>query len=257
MENFFRIGEAAKLAGTTAETLRHYDRTGLASPSHTDKWTGYRYYSQSDIVRISTIKALQSMDFSLKEIKEILQADDIAGVLELLNAALVRADKKIAELESARRKIERAKAHYENKLSVPTGGAYERTLPQRTILLLQSFDMPTVENLTDYHRHFYRQLKDEMKGKFTFEDAAGIYTRGGEAHMFAICKTFVPTEGLEVLPAGRYLCRRCGEAERTAAEAELAQRARKIAGAPPQFAVSMVALTGILKWEYEVQIFIE
>ena len=27
--------------------------------------------------------------------------------------------------------------------------------------------------------------------------------------------------------------------------------------AAPQFAVSMVALTGILKWEYEVQIFIE
>ena len=169
----------------------------------------------------------------------------------------MRADKKISELESARSKIERAKAHYENKRSVPTGGAYERTLPQRTILLLQSFDMPTVENLTDYHRHFYGQLKDEMKDKFTFEDAAGIYTRGGEAHMFAICKTFVPTEGLEVLPAGRYLCRRCGEDGRAEAEAEHAQKVQKITGAPPQFAVSMVALTGILKWEYEVQIFIE
>ena len=43
MIKFFTIGEAAKLVGMTAETLRHYDRIGLVSPHKTDEWTKYRY----------------------------------------------------------------------------------------------------------------------------------------------------------------------------------------------------------------------
>ena len=43
MKKFFTIGEAAKLVGMTAETLRHYDRIGLVSPHKTDEWTKYRY----------------------------------------------------------------------------------------------------------------------------------------------------------------------------------------------------------------------
>ena len=55
-----------------AETLRHYDRIGLVKPCKADEWTGYRYYSQREIVRLETIRALRCMDLSLAEIKEIL-----------------------------------------------------------------------------------------------------------------------------------------------------------------------------------------
>ena len=45
MKKYFSIGEAAKAAHTTAETLRHYDRIGLVKPSKKDGWTQYRYYT--------------------------------------------------------------------------------------------------------------------------------------------------------------------------------------------------------------------
>ena len=77
MEKIFSIEKAAKAAGTTAETLRHYDRIGLVKPCKTDEWTGYRYYSERELVRLNTVRALRCMDLSLKEIKEILELDDL------------------------------------------------------------------------------------------------------------------------------------------------------------------------------------
>ena len=68
----------------TAETLRYYDRIGLVTPSKTDKNTGYRYYSQAEIVRLNTIKALRSMDLSLSEIRNILEYDDLKKIAEAL-----------------------------------------------------------------------------------------------------------------------------------------------------------------------------
>ena len=47
MEKFFSVGEAARAAQTTSETLRHYDRIGLVKPSKKDEWTNYRYYSEA------------------------------------------------------------------------------------------------------------------------------------------------------------------------------------------------------------------
>ena len=69
MKKYFSIGEAAKAAHTTSETLRHYDRIGLVNPSKKDEWTNYRYYTEQDIVRLNTVRALQLMDLSLQEIK--------------------------------------------------------------------------------------------------------------------------------------------------------------------------------------------
>ena len=63
----YSIGEAAAIVHTTSETLRHYDRIGLVKPSIKDKWTNYRYYTDEDIVRLNTVRALQLMDLPLKE----------------------------------------------------------------------------------------------------------------------------------------------------------------------------------------------
>ena len=72
MESYFSISEAAKIVGLTSETLRHYDRIDLVKPCKKDQWSGYRYYSEQEIVRLNTIQALRCMDLSLKEIKKVL-----------------------------------------------------------------------------------------------------------------------------------------------------------------------------------------
>ena len=95
MANYFSIGEAAKAAHSTTETLRHYDRIGLVKPSRKDEWTTYRYYTEQDIVRLNTVRALQLMDLPLREIGKVLEYDDLGKIVDFLAQAEKKADEKI------------------------------------------------------------------------------------------------------------------------------------------------------------------
>ena len=105
MKKYFSVGEAAKAAQMTSETLRHYDRIGLVKPSRKDQWTNYRYYTEQDIVRLNTIRALQMMDLPLRQIKEVLEYDDLGKIVDFLSRAERKADEKIAAIQYSKSKI--------------------------------------------------------------------------------------------------------------------------------------------------------
>ena len=117
MKNYFSIGEAAKAAHTTNETLRHYDRIGLVKPSKKDEWTNYRYYTEQDIVRLNTVRALQLMDLSLQEIKTVLEYDDLEKIIDFLAQAEKKADEKMVALQYSKSKIQLAKADYKSSIA--------------------------------------------------------------------------------------------------------------------------------------------
>ena len=117
MKKYFSVGEAAKIVHTTSETLRHYDRIGLVKPSKKDEWTNYRYYTEQDIVRLNTVRALQQMDLPLQEIKRVLEYDDLQKILDFLTQAEKKADEKMAALQYSKSKIQLAKADYEKKIA--------------------------------------------------------------------------------------------------------------------------------------------
>ena len=116
MKKYFSVGEAARAVHTTSETLRHYDRIGLVKPSRKDEWTNYRYYTEQDIVRLNTVRALQMMDLSLQEIKKVLDYDDLEKIVSFLARAEQKADEKIAALQYSKSKIQAAKADYEQNI---------------------------------------------------------------------------------------------------------------------------------------------
>ncbi len=67
-----RIGDISKQLGLSADTLRYYEKIGLL---HSVKRTasGIRVYSDKDISRLKFIQRAQKMNFSLAEIKGLLQ----------------------------------------------------------------------------------------------------------------------------------------------------------------------------------------
>lgn len=105
MKKYFSVGEAAKMAHTTSETLRHYDRIGLVRPSRKDEWTNYRYYTEQDIVRLNTVRALQLMDLPLHEIKKVLEYDDLEKIVDFLAQAEKRPMKKYRRFSTANQKF--------------------------------------------------------------------------------------------------------------------------------------------------------
>ena len=68
-----KIGEFSKMMQVTVKTLRHYEQKGLLVPDEVDEWTGYRYYSITQMQRLNTIRGLQRQGFSLEEIKDLFE----------------------------------------------------------------------------------------------------------------------------------------------------------------------------------------
>ncbi|HIV86016.1 MAG TPA: MerR family transcriptional regulator [Candidatus Monoglobus merdigallinarum] len=257
MKKYFSVGEAAKAVRTTSETLRHYDRIGLVKPSKKDEWTNYRYYTEQDIVRLNTVRALQLMDLSLQEIKKVLEYDDLEKIVDFLAQAEKKADEKIAALQYSKSKIALAKSDYERKLQGQQNfsGVIVKNLPERVILLSDTLKAPTLDNLWNYLDHFYDKVAPALKEKFSFEDLAGIYTENGTARLFAVCIRYADTDGLKILPKGKYLCAGCTEENREQTLHELIRIAKTKYGAEPDFTVQLVIVSGILQWTYEVQVY--
>lgn len=73
MNGLSKIGQVAKTHGLTLRTLRFYEDRGLISPKR-DRTT--RLYSPEDSKRVEFITELTSAGFTLKEIGEIIAAED-------------------------------------------------------------------------------------------------------------------------------------------------------------------------------------
>ena len=258
MPNYFSIGEAAKAVHATSETLRHYDRIGLVKPSKKDEWTNYRYYTEQDIVRLNTVRALQLMDLSLQEIKKVLEYDDLEKIVDFLAQAEKKADEKMEALQYSKSKIQLAKADYERKLHrrENLNGTVLKDVPERVILLSDTLETPTLDNLWNYLSHFYDKVTPALKEQFSFEDLAGIYTENGITRLFAVCTRYVNIAGLKVLPKGKYLCAHCTEEYRKDVLDELIDKAKTEYGVDPAFTVQLIVVSGILQWNYEVQVFL-
>lgn len=259
MKKYFSVGEAAKAVHTTSETLRHYDRIGLVRPSKKDEWTNYRYYTEQDIVRLNTVRALQLMDLPLQEIKKVLEYDDLEKIVDFLAQAEKKADEKIKALQYSKAKIQLAKADYERKLQMhqTPNGTFIKDFSERVILLSDTLEAPTLDNLWNYLDHFYDKVTPALKDQFEFEDLAGIYTENEVSRLFAVCIRYADISGLKVLPKGKYLCANCTEENREQVLSEVMHIARIKYGVEPKFTVQLIVVSGILQWNYEVQVYVD
>lgn len=96
----FTISEFANLRGTTAETLRHYDRIGLLKPDLIDKSNGYRYYTIEQHEQLGTIMELRQLGLTLDDIKNYLDSRNINKTKLVLTEALKKVEEQIQELRS-------------------------------------------------------------------------------------------------------------------------------------------------------------
>ena len=200
MESYFSISEAAKIVGLTSETLRHYDRIDLVKPCKKDQWSGYRYYSEQEIVRLNYEKKQNGKQM-----------------------------------------------HHD---------IFYQQIDERVILLSNSMQEPTLSNLWNYHSHFYQQTNDLQKQNYLFEDLAGIYTKDGKSSLFAVCIEYPNKKDLVVLPSGTYICANCSEEDREDILKKLLNTIKQKYEKEPEFIVQMVVISGILQWNYQIQIFL-
>jgi len=69
------VHEVSRLAGVSIRTLQYYDKIGLLHPTgYTD--AGYRLYDDTELERLQHILLFRELEFSLKDIRMIINSPD-------------------------------------------------------------------------------------------------------------------------------------------------------------------------------------
>ena len=126
-----KIGEFSKLSRVSVRMLRHYDELGLLAPSEVDPMTGYRYYSERQLIAAGRIAALRALGFGLSETRELLRIYDDRAALDAhlaaqrarLEALAAGTAQKLRLLDTARERL-RKEADMNYNVTI-------RTLPER------------------------------------------------------------------------------------------------------------------------------
>ncbi len=107
-----KIGEFAKAVGTRISILRHYDKEGLLRPIFVDRFTGYRYYDESQAERFSRISELKEAGFTLNEIKEILNEN--ADIEAFFTRKKTELEQTLHNLKKVKKKMTELKFNVKN-----------------------------------------------------------------------------------------------------------------------------------------------
>lgn len=80
-----KIGDFSKLSFVSVKTLRFYDEMGLLKPVEVDRFTGYRYYSASQLPQLNRILMLKDLGLSLEEIARLFKEEvPLASILDIV-----------------------------------------------------------------------------------------------------------------------------------------------------------------------------
>ncbi|HTR88656.1 MAG TPA: MerR family transcriptional regulator [Solirubrobacteraceae bacterium] len=108
-----RIGDLAKLVGTTPRTIRYYEEIGLLPQEAARPSGGHRVYSHAEVERLREIMRLKDLlGVTVEELKTLLAAEE--------SRALLRVQLRQDDVPSARRRalLEEALGHIDRQLSL-------------------------------------------------------------------------------------------------------------------------------------------
>jgi DNA-binding transcriptional MerR regulator len=82
-EKRLKIGDVAKLAGTTPRTIRYYEELGLLPAADGREPGAHRTYAQSDVDRLIELIQLKNLlGISLGGLKDLVEAEDNRAALK-------------------------------------------------------------------------------------------------------------------------------------------------------------------------------
>jgi DNA-binding transcriptional MerR regulator len=125
-----RIGDVARLVGTTPRTIRYYEEIGLLPEAPARPSGGHRVYTRAEVERVAEVMRLKDLlGVSLEELKTLLTAEDARAEVR---AQLRRDD---VAPERRRQLLEEALGHIDRQLELVRHrmaelGTLERELSQ-------------------------------------------------------------------------------------------------------------------------------
>ena len=100
-----KIGEFSRLMQVTVKTLRHYEQKELLIPDEVDEWTGYRYYSVGQMLKLNSIRNLQRLGFKLEEIRDLYDEESHVPSVEQLTEKIKETESQLQQLIARRKQL--------------------------------------------------------------------------------------------------------------------------------------------------------
>lgn len=112
----YTIKQLADLANVSRRTLRYYDQIDLLKPTAVAD-NNYRYYDKTAVLRLQQIRFYQELDFSLDDIRQILEKSDFNALqsLQTQKAALQQQAERLNRLIQT---IDNTILHMEGKIEM-------------------------------------------------------------------------------------------------------------------------------------------
>ncbi len=156
-----KIGEFSKLSRISIRSLRRYDEAGLLPPASIDPSSGYRYYSERQLLIANRIRSLRDMGFPLAAVREVLECYDEPRALErclLLRRAEARevmaeAQRRLRLLDTALERLRKDETMMKYDVTI-------KTLPERQVASVRQI-IPSYEREGDLW-HIYCQETARM-----------------------------------------------------------------------------------------------
>ena len=158
MSELYKINQIANLFGISCDTLKLYEKMGFFSPAHVDENTKYRYYGISEVFKLDYILQLKRLDFTLTEIKQVLE-NKLS--IEEKHKALIEEQKRIKKLISL---FENYPSPADNKIKIIT-------YPKHYVVCEDII----VEKIEDLVNTFVKLTSFLVENKLTFKSYSSPY----------------------------------------------------------------------------------
>lgn len=170
----YTIGEFSRMTSLSIKSLRLYHEKGLLVPKSVDEFTGYRYFDDGNYQLARTIKILKSFEFSLAEIKEILEeCEEEQETIPFLEHKLKDIKSKINQYKEISREIELT-LKFERERAMHTNDSFQ--VEEKTVdtLLIAGYRM---KGRYDECGKAFKVLGKEV-GRFINGKAMNLYYDG-------------------------------------------------------------------------------
>lgn len=160
MKNDYTIHEISSLYGIGPDSLRYYERLGLIHPRRAPN--GYRLYNLRDIYRLTIIRDLRQLGFSMERIGEYLAGMRLDNTLALLKEEQALILQKQRELRAAERAIRERLQSLRAFATTAEDGIALKQIPDRPCVRLNT-DISRDEEMDFAVKRLHRRHADTIR----------------------------------------------------------------------------------------------
>lgn len=208
MKDFYKINEISLLYGIGVDSLRYYEKIGILSPKR--DVNGYRLYSLKDIYKLNIISDLRQLDFSMKQIKEYLDNQNIENTRSLLKDEQEFIEEQLRKLRSKKQIIKERIEALEEASGIKEGIYTVKSFKDRPCVRINEY-MTRDEEMDFAVKKLHRKYENKIRDFGNQSIGAAISREDIDKGLVNVYRNvfFIleHSEGKQdfMLPAGEYL----------------------------------------------------